>query len=100
MLVESDSKVAVDMIQCGYTNISYLQPILADILYILQTPNLHLELHHIDREANKCADMLAHRAHYTTFSLNVMEFCFPLLDILICNDCNDSNGVNSINMDS
>jgi hypothetical protein len=41
---ESDSKVAVNMIQCGYTNISYLYLVLADILRILETPNMHLEL--------------------------------------------------------
>lgn len=48
------------MIQRGYTNISYMQPILVDILHILKTPSMHSKLHHIDRNVNKHADILAH----------------------------------------
>ena len=60
MLIESNSKVAVDMIQQGYINISYLQYVLAYIFHILPTPNMHLELHHVNHNANKCVDLLAH----------------------------------------
>jgi len=49
VLIDFDFKVVVDTIQCGYTNISYLQPVLANILCILQSPNINLQLHRIDR---------------------------------------------------
>ena len=83
--ISIDSKVVVDMIHCGHTNIPYLQLVLADIMYILQTPNMNLESHLISCDANKCTNLLAHRTHTTSFNLSV-EFYFALLDIITCND--------------
>ena len=60
VLIDFDSKVAVDIIQCGYINISYLQLVLGDIIYILYTLNMNLELHHIIRDTNEYVDLLAH----------------------------------------
>jgi len=65
VLIECDYKVAGGMIQCGYTDISYLQPISVDIVYTLQTLNMHLDLHHIDHSTNKGVDLLAPWAYYT-----------------------------------
>jgi len=56
VLIQFDFKISMYIIQCGYTNISYMQHVLDDIPYILQTSDMHLKLYHIDQKANKCVD--------------------------------------------
>lgn len=73
------------MIQCGFTNIPNLQLVLADIIYIFQTPYMNLESHLIDHDMNKCANLIARRTHPASFNLSE-EFPFALLYIPICND--------------
>jgi hypothetical protein len=40
---------------------------------------MNFELHHIGGDANKCADLIAHRTHFTSFNLAMMNFSFLLL---------------------
>jgi hypothetical protein len=52
------------------------------ILYILKNPIMNFELHRIGGDANKCADLIAHRTHFTSFNLAMMNFSFLLLTFL------------------
>lgn len=65
MLIGCDYKVVGDMSQCDYTDISYMQPIFVDIFCMLQTLNMHLDLHHIDCNTNKYVALIAHKAFST-----------------------------------
>lgn len=61
MLIEFDSKIKLDMIQLGYTNIFFLSTTYTYRHHLHSPPpNTNLELHHIDQDMNKCADILAH----------------------------------------
>jgi hypothetical protein len=51
VLIESDFKMTIDMIHCGYINI-LLSATETYIFYILQTPTMNHELHPINYGAN------------------------------------------------
>jgi hypothetical protein len=76
----------MNMIHGGYTNISYLQYVLTNLLYILKNRIMNFELHHIFHDTNDYANFIVHRVHFTSFNLTMIEFSFHSLDILICND--------------
>lgn len=86
VLFEMDSKVVVDMVLCGSTHISFLQPLLQEVVYLLRHPSWEASIVHTYREGNMCADFLASKGHNTDYEGVFFDICIPGLISLISAD--------------
>lgn len=59
IIVESESKVVVDLIHKGYAPNPSIQFLLEEILVLFLRDDWVVKIFHISRVANKCADILA-----------------------------------------
>ncbi|GLT37826.1 hypothetical protein SLA2020_121150 [Shorea laevis] len=74
IIVETDSKVAVTLLNSNYINFHPLATLLDDCRALLcQIPEVHL--HHIYREANSVADLLAKMGTTLASSFVILEHC-------------------------
>lgn len=69
IVVEVDSKTAIDTINKGFSTSPALQYLIEEIKTLVRKRDWSVEFHHILRSANSCADHLAHRGHAGSFFL-------------------------------
>lgn len=86
MLFEMDSKVVVDMVTSGTTQISFLQPLLQEVVTLLRHPSWEASIAHIYREGNMCADFLARQGHLSDYEGSYFDRCIAGLSSLISAD--------------
>jgi hypothetical protein len=88
VIFETDSLFVMTAIIRRSTSISYLKPLLEEVLNLLHLPDWKASVSHCFREANCCADFLAHEGHNGPFFVVSFNSISSLLDILLKNDCN------------
>jgi hypothetical protein len=71
------------------TTISYLEPLLEEVLNLLNLSNWSASVRHCSWEANRCADMLAKQGHETPFIPVVVNPDYNFLNILLLLDSKD-----------
>ncbi|KAK2451375.1 hypothetical protein QL285_010435 [Trifolium repens] len=86
IILETDSIYAINMIQNRYTSIFHLQPLLQEVIHLIDRSGLTIRINHIHCEANTCADALALRGHQADFSLSVLDVIQPSIKLLIDKD--------------
>lgn len=87
IVFELDSQVVVDTVRSGTTRLSYLNPLLQEILLLLQEPGWRVSVTHVFCEANRCADVLARRGlSASSFDFSVVDTVYPLLGIVLADD--------------
>jgi ribonuclease HI len=77
VILETDSIHALNMIQNRYTSIFHLQPLLQEVIHLINRSGSTIRINHIHREANTCADALALRGHQADFSLSILDVIQP-----------------------
>jgi hypothetical protein len=86
VILETDSIHALNMIQNRYTSIFHLQPLLQEIIHLINRSGSTIRINHIHREANTCADALALRGHQADFSVPILDVIQPSIKLLIDKD--------------
>jgi hypothetical protein len=86
--LETDSLLVITAIFRTSTSISYLKLLLEEVRILLRLSYWTTSVSHCPREANSCADLLAHEGHNGPFFVVSFNFVNLLLDILLKNDCN------------
>jgi ribonuclease HI len=86
VILETDSIHALNMIQNRYTSIFHLQPLLQEIIHLINRSGSTIRINHIHREANTCADALALRGHQADFSVSILDVIQPSIKLLIDKD--------------
>jgi hypothetical protein len=71
--LETDSQVLLNTIKNGFTNIVNLQPILAEILSLINDPSWHIFTSHFHYKGNSCVDALACLGHSDDFSWTILN---------------------------
>lgn len=71
--MESDSKVAIELIKHGVNPEHQLAGLVYRIRQLLSNEDWNCQVQHVFREANGVADWLANHAH--SFPRGVVEFC-------------------------
>lgn len=71
-----------------HTNYPYFKPILEEASHFLRLIDWKSLIAATSREANKCANILAHRGHQAPFYVTIIDHALPPLSILV----NDDNG--------
>lgn len=61
------------MISARRTHCASLQPLLDEAIALVEAQNWSCSVHHIFREANQCADILAGMGHNGSFLVSVIE---------------------------
>lgn len=74
------------MVQKRCTYISFLKPLLQQVISLPHLPSWRTSLVNVYREANKCADLLANKGHFVSYDGVVLDVCFPMLDLYISAD--------------
>lgn len=86
VIVESNSKVVVDLIHKGFASNPSIQFLLEEILVLLRKSDWVVKILHISRAVNNCADILTQKGHLGDFSVSVVERSWPLLGMLVEED--------------
>ncbi|XP_045831621.1 uncharacterized protein LOC123923015 [Trifolium pratense] len=86
VILETDSIHAINMIQNRHTSIFHLQPLLQEIINLINLSGSTIRINHIHREANTCADALALRGHQADFSPSMLDVISPSINLLFDKD--------------
>lgn len=89
MQFELDSQVVVHMIRMGNSHNKFLQPLLLEVIELLNKSDWRTSVTHVFREANRCADFLANRCHSSSFTWTVFDRAMPSLALILREDALD-----------
>lgn len=73
LVVEVDSKIVTALLFARSTHCAHLQPVLEEALALIHDQQWNCSVHHIFREANQCADILAGLGHHGGFQVSILE---------------------------
>lgn len=96
VIIESDSNVVIDFFSKGHTIIAPLRPLFDETLRILRLPSWSPSIQIVVPEANICTDHLASSGHRADFTITVIDYPSPPLDLLVSDDMRGSGVVDVI----
>lgn len=70
----------------GHSSIVHFQPILAEIRTLLQQSDWNVQVEHVYREANRCADLLAKHGHGREFDCQYLDAAPGFLKLCLVED--------------
>jgi len=88
VIFETDSNLVATAVLNSSTTISYLKPLLEEVLNLLQLQDWSANIQHCFREANSCADLLAKKGFDAPFSPVLVNSNCQFLHALLVLDCN------------
>lgn len=71
------------MVRLRHTPCSHLQPLLAEVVRLVEACDWNCSVSHIFREANFCADMLAELGHQGGFQWTLLDYKSTSLGLLL-----------------
>lgn len=83
---ELDSKAVVNMVHLRGSHNKFLQPLVQEILDLLDAPDWIVSVAHVFREANRCADHLANEGHARLFGWIAFDRASPSLALILRED--------------
>lgn len=81
--IEMDSRVVVNMIILRRSQCLMFQPLLEEALDLVDDARWVCSIHHIYREANYCADILASLGHAGNFTWTLLDAAPPQLSLAL-----------------
>lgn len=86
VIFEMDSLVVVNMVREGSTKVAHLRPLLHEIVDVLKQNDWQINMEHVHREANHCADWLASKGHSVLLDWVLVDSPCSMLGLLLADD--------------
>lgn len=87
VIFEIDSSVVVNIVARGSSTKLHIKSLLEEILSIICLPDWEVQVEHVFRKSNRCADFLGKSGFDAPPQLSLVDVINPLLSLYIENDC-------------